>query len=116
MSAKKMKVCFVPWQRISNYFFVRWRFLKYLFFAVACPFKAVSVVVRVCQKMFVQSDTVSSLQGANRVAYNEEGIKAALRSVGVVRWRRVAFNLVLCDENLSLLCGGMHDYKLKYHD
>jgi hypothetical protein len=35
----------------------------------------VSVVVRVVRIMFVQSDTVSSLQGANRVAYNEEGIK-----------------------------------------
>ena len=46
---------------------------------VGCLFKAVSVVVHVFQKMFVQSDTVSSLQGANRVAYNEEGIKEVLK-------------------------------------
>jgi hypothetical protein len=29
--------------------------------------------------MFVQSDTVSSLQGANRVADNEEGIKEVFK-------------------------------------
>jgi hypothetical protein len=49
-------------------------FLIIYFFAVACPFKAVSVVVRVLQKLFVQSTKVSSLQGANRVAGNGSGV------------------------------------------
>jgi len=35
----------------------------------------VSVVVVVVEKMFVQSDTVSSLQVANTIVANEEGIK-----------------------------------------
>jgi hypothetical protein len=54
-----------------------WAFLKKFFLALAL--EAVSVVVQVIQKMLVQSNTVSSLQRANKVAHNEEGIKEVLK-------------------------------------
>ena len=61
MCGKKMKVCFVRWSAVGFFY-------KFIFEALAL--EAVSVVVQVIPKMFVQGTKVSSLQGANRVAGN----------------------------------------------
>jgi len=53
---------------------VRWAFFTNLFFE-ALALEAVSVVVGVVKKLFVQSSNVQGCTVANRVAHNEEGIK-----------------------------------------
>jgi hypothetical protein len=51
VGGKKMKVCFVRWGAVGFFY-------KFIFEALAL--EAVSVVVRLVRKMFVQSSKVSS--------------------------------------------------------
>jgi hypothetical protein len=68
----------VRWHR-NSIFFCALAVFKFFFESFACSLEAVSVVVQAIPKLFVQSTKVSSLQGANKLAGNEEGIKEVLK-------------------------------------